>query len=427
MSSSAATMKPTRVRHMVLFLAVILYMTTYMDRTFLSTAIPAAQKEFLFSDITMASILAAHQLAYGLFQIPSGWLADRFGPRSVLASLVLWWCGFMIVTSFAGSVLALQVGLFLFGAGEAGAFPVANRALSRWLLPSERAFAQGATHAGSRFGGFITPFLVVFIIAGYGWRAPFWMLGLIGIFWVAVWVWYYRDSPAEHPHVNAAERERIEAAIGTAPSRAKVIPWKQILGSRNMWTLAAMYACYSIILIIFLTWFPKYLISARGADLKLAGLCTSIVLAAGMVGDLLGGVISDYLVHRTGKVTFSRRVVAIAGFLITAIFIPISVFSEDLVVSIACFGIAVFGLELTVSNSWAVTLDIGGTFAGSCSAVMNSFGNLCSAVFTSQVGAFATGYGWNAVFYTIAALAIVAAFLFSRIHADRPLVTTQAG
>jgi sugar phosphate permease len=422
MSISSATMKPTRVRHMVLFLAVLIYMITYVDRTFLSTAIPAAQKELLFTDTVMGDILFAHQLAYGLFQIPAGWLADRFGPRAVLSSLVLWWCGFMVLTSFADSVIGLQLGLFLFGAGEAGAFPVANRALSRWLLPSERAFAQGATHAGSRFGGFITPFLVVFLIAEYGWRAPFWMLGLIGVLWVAVWLWYYRDSPAAHSSVNAAERERIEAAIGTAPTRAKVIPWGQILGSSNMWTLACMYGCYSIILIIFLTWFPKYLISARGADLELAGLCTSVVLAAGMVGDLLGGVISDYLVHRTGKVTFSRRVVAIAGFIITAVFIPISVLSSDMVVSIACFGIAVFGLELTVSNSWAVTLDIGGSFAGSCSAVMNSFGNLCSALFTKQVGAFSTAYGWDAVFFTIAALALVAAFLFSRIHADRPLV-----
>jgi sugar phosphate permease len=344
----------------------------------------------------------------------------------VLGSLVLWWCGFMVITSFANSVFALQAGLFLFGAGEAGAFPVANRALSRWLLPSERAFAQGATHAGSRFGGAITPIFVVAIISDYGWRAPFWMLALLGVFWVAVWFWYYRDSPAEHPAVNAAERDRIQAAIGNAPSRIKHIPWGRILSSRNMWTLALMYGCYSIILIIFLTWFPKYLISARHVDLKMAGSLTSIVLAAGMVGDLLGGIISDYLVHRTGKVTFSRRVVAIAGFIITAVMIPISVLSSDMMVSIACFGIAVFGLELTVSNSWAVTLDIGGPFAGSCSAVMNCFGNLCSAIFTSRVGAFETAYGWNAVFFTIAALGVVAALLFSRINAHESLATAPA-
>jgi MFS transporter, ACS family, glucarate transporter len=425
MSSSAATMKPTRVRHMVLFLAVAVYMITYIDRTFISTAIPAAQKELLFSDVVMGSILAAHQLAYGLFQIPAGWLADRFGPRWVLASLVLWWCGFMVVTSFANSVIGLQLGLFLFGAGEAGAFPVANRALSRWLLPSERAFAQGATHAGSRLGGAITPIFVVAIISHYGWRAPFWMLALLGLFWVAVWVWYYRDSPAEHPSANDAERARIQAAIGNAPTR-RAVPWGRILGSRNMWTLACMYACYSVILIIFLTWFPKYLISARHVDLKTAGSLTSIVLAAGMVGDILGGTISDYLVHRTGRVTFSRRVVAIAGFLITALFIPISVLSADLTVSIICFGIAVFGLELTVSNSWAVTLDIGGPVAGSCSAVMNSFGNLCSALFTSRVGAFESTYGWNAVFFTVAAAGVVAAILFSFIKAHEPLVPATA-
>ncbi|HEX4271564.1 MAG TPA: MFS transporter [Rhizomicrobium sp.] len=425
--TSAVTQKPTHVRHIVLFLAVLVYMITYIDRTFISTAIPAAQKELLFSDAVMGSVLAAHQLAYGLFQIPAGWLADRFGPRWVLASLVLWWCGFMVVTSFSGSVISLQAGLFLFGAGEAGAFPVANRALSRWLLPSERAFAQGATHAGSRFGGFVTPFFVVIIIQQYGWRAPFWMLALIGVFWVAIWLWYYRDSPAEHKSVNDAERTRIEAAIGKAPARSRVVPWGKIITSRNMWTLALMYACYSVILIIFLTWFPKYLISARHVSLQTAGSLTSIVLAAGLVGDLLGGIASDFLLHRTGRVTFSRRIVAITGFIITAVMIPVSVLSADMTVSIACFGVAVFGLELTVSNSWAVTLDIGGSFAGSCSAVMNSFGNLCSAIFTFYVGAFETRYGWDAVFFTVAGAAVLAALLFSRIDAHEPLMPAAAG
>jgi sugar phosphate permease len=423
--SSAASQRPTYTRYIILGLVVLVYFITYIDRTFISTAIPAAQKDLLFTDAVMGTILAAHQLAYGLFQIPAGWLADRFGPRWVLTSLVLWWCGFMVITSFADSVLALQAGLFLFGAGEAGAFPVANRALSRWLLPSERAFAQGATHAGSRLGGAITPGFVVAIIPIYGWRAPFWMLALLGLFWVVVWLWYYRDSPADHKGVNQAERERIQAAIGNAPSRSKLIPWGKILTSGNMWTLALMYACYSLILIIFLTWFPKYLISARGADLKLAGHLAGIILFAGLVGDILGGVISDYLVHRTGKVTFSRRAVAIAGFLITAFFIPVAVLSADMTVSIVCFGIAVFGLELTVSNSWAVTLDIGGPFAGSCSAVMNSFGNLAAALFTSRVGAFETAHGWNAVFFTVAAAAVFAAILFARVKAHEPLVAAQ--
>lgn len=426
MSVQSAALKPTCVRYMVLFLAVLVYMITYIDRTFISMAVPAAQKEFLFSDAVMGSVLAAHQFAYALFQIPAGWLGDRFGPRIVLASLVLWWCGFMVLTAFAGSVTALMIGLFLFGAGEAGAFPVANRALSRWLLPSERAFAQGATHAGSRLGGAITPLFAVVLILNYGWRAPFWILALLGVGWSVVWLWYYRDSPAEHPSVNAAERERIQAVIGNAPARSKVIPWKRILSSRNMWTLALMYGCYSIILIIFLTWFPKYLIGARGADLKTAGILTSITLAAAMVGDLLGGIVSDFLLHKTGRVTFSRRCVAITGFLITAAFIPVAVLAPDMTVSIVCFGIAVFGLELTVSNSWAVTLDIGGPFAGSVSAVMNCFGNLCSAFFTARVGVLEMTYGWNAVFFTIAGLGLVGAFLFSRIKAHEPLAATAA-
>jgi sugar phosphate permease len=419
---SVSSAKPTHVRYVVLFLAVVIYMITYIDRTLLSTAIPAAQRQFHFTDAAMGAVLSAHQFAYALFQIPAGWLGDRFGPRIMLSAVVVWWCGFMVLTGFAGSVSMLMVGLFLFGMGEAGAFPLANRALSRWLLPSERAFAQGSTHAGSRFGGAISPIIAVTLIGLYSWRAPFWILAALGLGWVAVWVWYYRDSPAEHSSVNQAERDRIEAAIGKAPSRSRVIPWKRILGSRNMWTLALMYGCYSIILIVFLTWFPKYLIAARGVDLKATGFLTSITLAAGMVGDLCGGLVSDYLVRSTRRVTFSRRCVAITGFLITAVFIPIAVLLPNVTAAVVCFGIAVFGLELTVSNSWAVTLDIGGPFAGSVSAVMNCFGNLCSAFFTWRLGVFESSYGWSAVFFTIAGLAVVGAFLFSRIKAHEHLV-----
>jgi sugar phosphate permease len=371
----------------------------------------------------MSWVLGAHQLGYALFQIPAGWLGDRFGPRIVLSAAVLWWSAFMALTGFAWSVPMLIGFLFLFGAGEAGAFPLANRALSRWLLPSERAFAQGATHAGSRFGGAITPVIVVFLIAHYSWRVPFWMCAFLGVGWVAVWYWFYRDSPAEHPMVNEAESERIRAAIGSAPPRSRVIPWRQILGSRNMWTLASMYVCYSAILILFLAWFPKYLSEARGADLKTMGILASIPLAAGLVGDLCGGLASDFLVRWTGRVTFSRRFVAITGFLITAIMIPVAVLSPGIVVSAICFGVAVFGLELTVSNSWAVTLDIGGPFAGSVSAVMNSIGNIGGFIATASVGYIEGAYGWDTLFFIAAGFGVLGAILFSRVKAHEPLVT----
>ncbi len=130
---------------------------------------------------------------------------------------------------------------FLFGMGEAGAFPIATRSLSRWMLPAERGFAQGITHAGSRLGAAFTPALVAFIIAGYGWRAPFVCFGVLGLLWASVWFWYYRDSPAEYNRMNAAERELIQSALESAAVVRRAVPWRRILSSPQMWMICAMY------------------------------------------------------------------------------------------------------------------------------------------------------------------------------------------
>ena len=188
--------KATRVRHIVLGLTVAAYMITYMDRVVISTAVPVIQKEFGFSLITMSYIIASFRWGYALFQIPGGWLGDRIGPRRALALIVTWWSLFTSATALAWNAVSMTVIRFLFGIGEAGAFPIATRSLSRWMLPAERGFAQGVTHAGSRLGAALTPSLVVLVITSHGWRAAFIMFGALGLIWAATWFWYYRDTPA---------------------------------------------------------------------------------------------------------------------------------------------------------------------------------------------------------------------------------------
>jgi sugar phosphate permease len=172
---------------------------------------------------------------------------------------------------------------------------------------------------------------------------------------------------------------------------------------------------------MFLAWYPKYLDGARGYTLAEMGFFASLPLAAGVVGDILGGVISDAIIHRTGRIKFARQSVAIAGFLIAAICVPLAVFEPGRYLSAALFGGAVFGLELVVGNAWAVTLDIGGSFAGSCSAVMNFFGNIGGAIVATATGFIVKAYGWNAAFYVVIALALVGALLFTQIDAGRKL------
>jgi sugar phosphate permease len=418
-AKSAVTGGPTRVRHVVLGLTVAAYMITYIDRVAISAAVPSIQEEFGFSIVTMAWILGAYQLSYALFQIPGGWLGDRFGPRRALVAIVTWWSVFTAATALTWSAASMMVCRFLFGMGEAGAFPIATRSLSRWMLPAERGFAQGVTHAGSRLGGAITPAIVVMLIGLYGWRAPFYVFAVLGLAWAGIWYWFYRDSPNEHRSVNAAERELIANALGHSPNRIGVVPWKQILSSPQMWLLSTMYLCYGYDIGIFLTWFPNYLHAERHFELQQMGFYASLPLLAGVAGDVCGGWLSDRALKRTSKLKFARRVVAIPGFLLAAITIPLACFASDPLVSVGYFAIAVFGIELTVGVSWAVTLDIGGVYAGSVSAVMNTFGNLGAAVAAAMTGYIVKASGWTAAFFVLAGYSLVAAILFTRIDASK--------
>src|SRR3954468_597979 len=187
----SSTGKATRVRLKVLGLVVMGCFITYLDRVLLSNALPTIQKQFGFSIGTMGLVLGCYNWAYALFQIPGGWFGDRVGPRIALASVVIWWSIFTFITGFSASVTMMMVCLFLIGMGEAGAFPISNRALSRWMLPTERGMAQGITHAGSRLAGAAAPILVATLIGLYSWHTPFFLFAGVGIVWAVIWFAYY--------------------------------------------------------------------------------------------------------------------------------------------------------------------------------------------------------------------------------------------
>jgi sugar phosphate permease len=418
--AQTAAVAPTKIRHAVLWLTVAAYMITYIDRVAISAAVPSIQREFGFSLVTIGWILGSYQVAYAVFQIPGGWLGDRFGPRRALSAIVVWWSAFTALTAATGSATSMIVCRFLFGMGEAGAFPIATRSLSRWMLPAERGFAQGITHAGSRLGGALTPVIVVFLIAHYGWRAPFYIFAALGLIWAAVWFVFYRDTPGEHRRVNVAERDLIAASLGESSRPAqRTVPWRQILSHPQMWLLSSMYFCYGYDIGIFLSWFPKYLHDEHGFELTKMGMYASLPLLAGVAGDVCGGWFSDLVLRRTGNLRFARRVVAISGFLIAAATIPLACLADEPLVSVGYFCIAVFGIELTVGVSWAVTLDIGGQYAGSVSAVMNTLGNLGAALAAALTGYIVTIRGWDTAFFVLAGLAMLAAALFTRIDASQ--------
>jgi len=426
MLETTITARPTHTRHVVLALIVGAYMITYMDRVNIASAVPVIQRDMGFSMITIGWIFASFRWGYAFFQIPGGWLGDRIGGRRALAFVVVWWSVFTSLTAFAWNATSMGVFRFFFGMGEAGAFPIATRSLSRWMLPTERGFAQGITHAASRLGAALTPALVVMMMIRFGWRTPFFVFGLMGLGWSAVWYWYYRDTPAEHSRINAEERQLIEDSIGVRPAKAQEVPWRLILRSPSLWTLSLMYFCYGYSIDVYLDWFPKYLNEHRGFNLTQMGLYASLPLLAGAAGDLLGGTISDRCAKRFGNLKVARRAVALAGFLLAAVFILPATLTQNSTASVLYSCVAVFGLEVTVGVSWAIPLDIGGDYAGSIASVMNTFGNLGSAVSPVLLAYLVGMYGWNTPFLVCSLLCIAGAVLALGINAEKKIAWESA-
>lgn len=419
-TSPPSQQRPTRIRHGVLGMTVAIYMITYMDRSVISVATPSIMEELGFDLVTMGVILSLFRWGYALFQVPGGLLGDWIGPRKALTLIVAWWSVFTALTALAWNATVMGIVRLLFGIGEAGAFPIATRSLSRWMLPSERGFAQGITHAGSRLGSALTPPLVTAMIVAFGWRSPFFVFGALGVLWAVVWFVWYRDTPEQHPSVNQAEQELIRA--GRKPNHTTTpgkVPWKSILSSSTLWFLCVMYFCYNYTLNSYIDWFPTYLVDARGMTLSQMGFYASLPLLAGVAGDLLGGWCSDIVLARTNKPNLARRWVAIAGFVTCALSTIPAALTENAQVSVAFYCLAFFSLEWTVGISWAVPLDIGGDFAGSVAAFMNMCGNIGGALSPIVLAYLVGAFDWYMPFLVTAGLCVIASLLYLKIDASK--------
>jgi sugar phosphate permease len=356
--ADAAPARPSRGRWYILLIISVMYLITYLDRVNISTAAPLISKEFGFDKITMGYIFSAFVWAYALFQVPGGWLSDRFGARRVLGSVVAYWSIMTALTGAAfsaGSFIAIR---FLFGIGEAGAFPGATRAMQLWYPRRERGFVQGITHSASRAGAAIAPPLVLLIMVNLGWRWAFFICGAVGLVWSLWWSFSYRNLPEEHSLVNRAELESIR---GLSPSGAinppaidkqTTVPWATLLRSANMWAIMCAYFTYVYCLWIFLTWLTTYLIDVRHFTLLKGGLLASLPLWAGVVGDTAGGLATDWLLKRTGSAKIARRAVAIVGLLGCAACIVPAALTEDPYIAVFGLTASMFFLECTIGPSW---------------------------------------------------------------------------
>jgi sugar phosphate permease len=425
-----ASLKSSGGRWYVLLLISVMYLITYLDRVNISTAAPQISKEFGFDKITMGVIFSAFVWAYALFQVPGGWLSDRFGARGVLTAVVTYWSIMTVATSAAFSATSFIVVRFLFGVGEAAAFPGATRAMQLWFPQRERGLVQGVTHSASRLGAAIAPPLVVLIMSAVGWRPVFYICGAVGLIWALWWGLSYRNLPEEHRLVNKAELENIRGrdatgAIKPPPIEKQTdVPWSMLVRSPNMWAIMCAYFTYVYCLWIFLSWLPSYLIEFRHFTLIKVGLFASLPLWAGVVGDTLGGLSTDWLLKVTGSAKIGRRVVAIVGLLGCAACIVPAALTDNAYVAVYCLTAAMFFLEFTIGPSWAVPMDTGGKYSGTVSGMMNMAGNFGGAISPIVFGILVQVGSWQAPFIVAAALLVIGSAVWAFwLDPDKPILT----
>src|SRR6266550_4339839 len=285
-------------RHTLLRFAFALSVITFLDRVCIASAATSIREELHLSAVQMGWVFSAFTIAYAIFEIPSGWLGDTIGPRKVLTRIVLWWSAFTMATGAAWNYISLLAFRFLFGAGEAGAFPNSSRSFSQWFPTKERGRAHGIIFMGTRLGGALAPPLAVALIAGIGWRRSFWVFGSLGVVWGILWWRWFLDDPAKHPAVNAEELRIIQEGI-SPHAKHRQIEWKALI-SANLLFVCLTYFAFGYGLYFYLTWLQTYLREARGFSAAQASLLASIVLFCGAMASIGGGFLTDSWVKRYG-------------------------------------------------------------------------------------------------------------------------------
>jgi MFS family permease len=413
----------SRTRHGVLVAAFALAVITYLDRICISAAAPFIMRDLGLSVLQMSLVFSAFTLAYSLFEVPSGWLADTTGSRRVLTRIVVWWSGFTMLTGAAWNYWSLVIIRFLFGAGEAGAFPGMLRAFSRWFPARERGMANGILFLGSRAGGALAPALALLLIHQWGWRVSFVIFGSLGVFWAIVWYRWFRDDPAAHPAVSASELALIrmdDPVEVTGPSGAgPPVPWRAIATSPNVYAICTMYFAFGYGLYFYFTWLPTYLTQVLGFSTIAGGLLSGLPFVLAGIADVAGGYLTDRLSIRFG-LRVGRSWLGAAAFGTCAALLLLSTQEESRMAKAVLLASALATADLGLSACWAVCLDVGKTHAGVITGLMNMFGNLGGMIGPVVVGVIVQRWAsWTVPFYITAALYALGALLWLAIDPNR--------
>lgn len=390
------------MRHRVVALAVLLAAITYFDRVCIATLAPEIMRDLGLTRIQMSLVFSSFTVAYALFEIPTAWWGQRVGTRRVLTRIVLWWSAFTVATGFARNYPMLLLTRFLFGAGEAGAWPNATRTFARWIPMQERGLVQGVFFMGAHLAGGVTPALVTAMLQVMNWRQVFWVFGALGIAWALWWHAWFRDEPSEHRSVNAAERQLIESNRGDDAAHPRG-EWG-VLADPGVLLLCLAYFANGYGFYFLITWLPSYLEQQRGFEKNALSLFAGLPLLLSVIADLTGGMATDALVRRFG-LRIGRAAICVAAYGVAAVSMLAAAAGVSSVASALLIAVAAASSMFTLAASWAACIDLGGSSSGVVSAAMNTAGQV-GGVLSPIVLAYLVDHfqDWNLPLHLMAVL-----------------------
>ncbi|MEM9885740.1 MAG: MFS transporter [Bacteroidota bacterium] len=405
-------------RHWIAAGMFLLALLLYIDRVCISVAKDPIAGDLSLSDKSMGWILSAFALGYALVQVPSGMMADRYGPRKVLAGIVTFWSGLTALTGMAWNFLSMLVIRFLFGAGEAGAFPGMSRAIYSWMPLQERGIITGINFSGSRLGAAFALPLVAWLIERYSWQTTFLILGGVGVLWALAWWLLFRDTPEEHPKIAQAEKDYIIANRQQASIIKQALSRKALFQSKNMWSAIGQYFCSNFTFFFALTWLFPYLKNKYDLAAVEAGWYAVAPFIAGAIGNWVAGGMVD-AIYKKGNWNLSRNLPAIIGFALAALGLIGSLYMTTALGAILFLSIAILGADMTLPPSWALCVDIGKSNSGAVSGTMNMAGNI-GAFLTALAFPYLTDWTGSVdyFFYVAAGLNMLAILLWWRVRAE---------
>ncbi|WP_303316252.1 MFS transporter [Flavivirga abyssicola] len=375
----------------------------YIDRVCISSAKDSISGDLNLTDIQMGWVLSAFALGYALFQVPGGALGDKYGVRRVMTSIMVLWSIFTALTGAAWNYISILAFRFIFGAGEAGAFPNISRAAFSWVPLKERGIFQGINFSGSRLGAAFALPLVAYLIDAWGWRAIFYFFGAVGIICSVVFYVLFRNKPEEHKAISDEEKAYIvENRQQEDKTTKRILPLSRILGSKNVILAMVQYVGSNFIFFFMLTWLFPYIKAKYNLNLVTTGFYAMLPLLAGAVGNWVSGYTVD-AIYKKGKWKLSRQIPAIIGFSLVVIGILTSLYMKTALGAVLCLSVAIFGADMTLSPSWSFCMDIGKENSGKVSGMMNMAGNLGSFSTALAFPYLMAWTGSNEPFFFIAA------------------------